>query len=204
MASVTPLRPERRPVPALHDRAINDISFIRRTMERATPFTAVPGWGGVAMGVTALAAALAAAERPPDHSWVGIWLGAAALALLIGGGAMHTKASRAGTSVLSASGRRFVLSYVPPLLVGVLLTVALVRAGQIDALPGTWLLLYGTGVVTGGAYSVRVVPLMGLCFMGLGALALFAPPTWGTALMAIGFGGLHLVFGLIIARRYGG
>ena len=80
MASVTPLRPERRPVPALHDRAINDISFIRRTMERATPFTAVPGWGGVAMGITALAAAFAAAERPPDHSWVGIWLGAAALA----------------------------------------------------------------------------------------------------------------------------
>ena len=204
MASVTPLRRDGTPVPALHDRAINDISFIRETMERAAPFTAVPGWGGFAMGVTALAAAAVGAELPTDRSWVAVWLGAAALALLIGGGAMTSKARRAGTSVFSASGRRFVLSYVPPLLVGVLLTIALVRTRQLDALPGTWLLLYGTGVVTGGAYSVRVVPLMGLCFMVLGALALFAPPAWGNALMALGFGGLHLVFGLIIARRYGG
>jgi hypothetical protein len=106
--------------------------------------------------------------------------------------------------VFSYSGRRFVLSYVPPLLVGVLLTAVLVRAGLYRALPGTWLLLYGTGVVTGGAYSVRVVPLMGLCFMALGGVALFAPAAWGNLLMAVGFGGLHIVFGIIIARRYGG
>ena len=117
---------------------------------------------------------------------------------------MRTKARRAGTVVFSYSGRRFVLSYLPPLAVGVLLTAALVRAGALWALPGTWLLLYGTGVVTGGAFSVRVVPLMGLCFMALGAVALFAPATWGTPLMAAGFGGLHIVFGLVIARRYGG
>jgi hypothetical protein len=135
---------------------------------------------------------------------VGIWLGAALLALLIGGWAMTRKASRAGTSVLSSSGRRFVLSYVPPLLVGVLLTLVLMRAAYVEALPGTWLLLYGTGVVTGGAYSVRVVPIMGLCFMALGAVALFAPAAWGNAFMAAGFGGFHLGFGLLIARRYGG
>ena len=101
-------------------------------------------------------------------------------------------------------GRRFVLSYVPPIAVGALLTVALVRAGLYQALPGTWLLLYGTGVVTGGAFSVRVVPLMGLCFMALGALALLGPAAWGNLLMAIGFGGLHIGVGWIIARRYGG
>src|SRR5512134_1658210 len=114
MASVTPLRPATRPVPALHDRAIDDLSFIRQTMERATPFTAVPGWGGVAMGATALVASAIAWGRPLDRIWVGIWLGAALLALFIGGWAMTRKASRAGTSVLSSSGRRFVLSYVPP------------------------------------------------------------------------------------------
>ena len=117
---------------------------------------------------------------------------------------MVRKARRGGTSVLSYSGRRFVLSFVPPLLVGALLTVALARGGLYPALPGTWLLLYGAGVVTGGAFSVRVVPIMGLCFMALGAAALFAAPAWGDGLMALGFGGLHLAFGAIIARRYGG
>jgi hypothetical protein len=204
MASVTPIRSQDRPVPALHDRAIDDLSFIRQTMERAAPFTAVPGWGGVAMGTTAFGAAALAHGRPLDARWVSIWLAAAALALLIGGWMMAAKAGRAGTSVLSASGRRFVFSYVPPLFVGILLTIALVRAGQLEALAGTWLLLYGTGGVTGGAYSVRVVPLMGLCFMLLGAAALFAPAEWGNTFMAVGFGGFHLAFGLVIARRYGG
>lgn len=203
MASVAPLRRRDNDTPALHDRAMDDLSFIRRTMERATPFTALPGWGGVAMGVTAAVAALLAGGTP-DLRWVAVWLATAALALLIGGATMRTKARRAGTSVFSASGRRFVLSYIPPLLVGVLLTVAFARAGLVELLPGTWLMLYGTGVVTGGAYSVRVVPLMGLCFMALGAVALFAPAAWGNAFMALGFGGLHVGFGLVIARRYGG
>jgi hypothetical protein len=190
--------------PALHARAMDNLRFIRQTMERATAFTAVPGWGGVGMGTLALAAALVAQTRLSPAEWLGTWLGTAVLALTLGGWAMSVKARRAGTPVFSYSGRRFVLSYVPPLLVGALLTGVLVRADLFQALPGTWLLLYGTGVVTGGAFSVRVVPLMGLCFMGLGAVALFGPAVWGNALMAIGFGLLHIVFGLIIARRYGG
>jgi hypothetical protein len=205
MASA-PLRSDEpeSPSPALHARAMDNLIFIRRTMERATPFTAVPGWGGVAMGCVALVASTLAATQPNVRGWIAVWVGTAALGLMIGGITMSAKARRRGTSVLSYSGRRFVLSYIPPFLVGVLLTVVLVRAGLIAALPGTWLLLYGTGVVTGGAYSVRVVPLMGLCFMGLGALALFAPAVWGNALMALGFGGFHIAFGLVIARRYGG
>jgi hypothetical protein len=202
---MTTLRPktEVSPEPALHTRAMDNLSFIRSTMERATAFTAVPGWGGVAMGATALGATLLAHGRPTAE-WLGVWLSASVLALGIGGCTMAFKARRGGTSVLSYSGRRFVLSYVPPLAVGALLTLVLVRAGLYGALPGTWLLLYGTGVVTGGAFSVRVVPLMGFCFMALGAVALLVPPVWGEWLMAAGFGGLHIIFGLIIARRYGG
>src|SRR6185312_6419387 len=190
--------------PALHARAMDNLSFIRSTMERATAFTAVPGWGGVAMGVTALAATALAHRAATPTEWLTVWLGASVLALAIGGWSMLVKARRGGTSVFSYSGRRFVLSYVPPLVVGGLLSVVLVRAGLYSALPGTWLLLYGTGVVTGGAFSVRVVPIMGLCFMALGAVALLVPPGWGEWLLAAGFGGLHIVFGLIIAGRYGG
>jgi hypothetical protein len=190
--------------PALHARAMDNLSFIRQTMERATAFTAVPGWGGVGMGVLALGASAVASTRITPHEWLVAWLGTAVAALTLGGWTMASKARRAGTVVFSYSGRRFVLSYVPPLLVGALLTGVLVRAGLYEALPGTWLLLYGTGVVTGGAFSVRVVPLMGLCFMALGVVALFGPAAWGNPLMAVGFGGLHIVFGLLIARRYGG
>jgi hypothetical protein len=190
--------------PALHARAMDNLSFIRSTMERASAFTAVPGWGGVAMGLTALSATALTQSAATRGEWLVVWLAASVLALAIGGWSMLAKARRAGTSVFSYSGRRFVLSYVPPLAVGGLLTLVLVRAGLYSTLPGTWLLLYGTGVVTGGAFSVRVVPLMGFCFMALGAIALLAPPAWGDWLMAAGFGGLHIIFGLIIARRYGG
>ena len=200
----SPQRIPRPPAEPLHARAMDDLSFIRRTMEHATAFTAVPGWGGVAMGATALvAAALAGGSVTPSGRLVP-WLVASVVALLIGGWAMAMKARRAGTTVFSYSGRRFVLSFLPPLAVGALLTAALAREGLHQALPGTWLLLYGTGIVTGGAFSIRVVPIMGICFVLLGVAALFGPPAWGNALMAAGFGGLHIVFGLLIARRYGG
>jgi hypothetical protein len=125
-------------------------------------------------------------------------------AIALGAWTMKRKANRAQVPLLSAPARKFVLSFAPPLLVGALLTAVLYRAGLSGAIPGTWLLLYGTGVVTGGAFSVRVVPVMGICFMVLGAIALFCPAAWSTAFLAAGFGGLHLIFGLIIARRYGG
>jgi hypothetical protein len=204
MASPQRVPAARSEDPSLHIRAMDNLSFIRRTMERATAFTAVPGGGGVGMGVLALAASALAPRSSAGREWLATWVTTAVAALTLGGWTMTAKARRAGTTVFSYSGRRFVLSYVPPLLVGALLTAVLVRAGLDRALPGTWLLLYGTGVVTGGAFSVRVVPLMGLCFMALGALAILGPAGWGTPLMAAGFGGLHIAFGLIIARRYGG
>ena len=206
MASPQPVsRPRSRPrAQPLHARAMDDLSFIRRTMERATAFTAVPGWGGVGMGSVALVAAAVASQADTAVAWIRCWMAAAVVALLLGGWTMAAKARRGGTPLLSWSGRRFVLSFLPPLAVGVLLTVVLVQSGVESALPGTWLLLYGTGVVTGGAFSVRAVPVMGAGFMLLGAAALFGPAAWGNPLMAAGFGGLHILFGLIIARRYGG
>jgi hypothetical protein len=190
--------------PALHARAMDNLRFIRDTMERAGSFTAVPGWGGVAMGTTVLAAAPLAALQPTPARWLAVWIAEAIVAVAIATAAVARKARIGGTPMLAAPARKFVLSLSPPLVAGALLTVVLYRAGLATRLPGLWLLLYGTGVVAGGAFSVRIVPVMGLCFMLIGACALFGPVAWGDWCMAAGFGALHVVFGLFIARRYGG
>ena len=190
--------------PALHDRAMDNLRFIRETMERASAFTAVPGWGQVAIGLTALFAALVASQQRAFGAWFAVWMAEAAVSACIAGWTMYRKAHASDTSLLSRPGRKLIINLSPPMLVGAVLTVVFCRAGLQEQLPGLWLLLYGTGVVTGGAFSVRPVPFMGLCFMFLGAGALFLPAAWGDALMAAGFGLLHVVFGLHIARNYGG
>jgi hypothetical protein len=183
---------------------MDNLRFIRQTMENATAFTAVPGWGLVMVGVTALGAALAARGEAVAEAWLAIWLGEAVVSFAIAGGATFRKARASKLPLFSMPGKRFALSFTPPMIVGALLTAVLWRYGLYAAMPGVWLLLYGTGIVTGGAFSVRVVPVMGLCFMAVGAAALFLPFEWRDWVMAAGFGGLHVIFGFIIARRYGG
>jgi hypothetical protein len=197
-----PLR-RRDPVP-IDQHAAESLRFIRRTMEQAGSFTAVPGWGGVFMGLSALAAAALAARAETPQAWLLTWLAGAGVALAIGVASILTKARASGASLLSGPARKFALAFAPPLAVGALLTLPLYRADLIALLPGVWLLLYGTAVTAGGAYSVRAIPVMGAGFLLLGAVALFAPSTWGDPLMAAGFGGLHIVFGFYIARRHGG
>jgi len=190
--------------PALHDRAIDNLRYIRETMERASALTAVPGWGQVVIGVTALTATYLAAQQPTPRAWLWVWLAEAIISSLIAGWLMDRKARASGVPLLSGPGRKVAFSLSPPMLVGALLTIALFRAGLFSTIPAVLLLLYGTGVVTGGMYSVSVVPVMGICFMLLGAVALFAPAAFGNWLLAAGFGGLHIIFGSIIARKYGG
>jgi len=188
----------------LHDRAMDNLRYIRETMERATPFTGISGRGEMAIGVTALIASVIAAQQQNFKYWLAIWLAEGFISLLIAGWSMDRKARATQTPLFSGSGRKAVFSLAPPVIAGGLLTIVLVRAGLSDAIPGVWLLLYGTGVITGGMFSVRAVPAMGLCFMALGALALFSASVWANWFMAVGFGGLHLLFGAIIVRKYGG
>ena len=220
MSSVRPLRaspPE--PPPALQDRAIDNLRFIRETMERAGAFTAVSGWGEVAIGVTALIAAAIARQQSSGARWLGVWFLEAVVSFVIAGYAMTRKARAANVPVLAGPGRKFILSFLPAMLAGMTLTALFVAIGQWPLLPGIWMLIYGAGVMAGGAFSVRIVPVMGAAFMVVGTVglaipfvaaaagipsALFSAQAIRDVLMAAGFGALHIAFGLLIARRHGG
>jgi hypothetical protein len=189
---------------SLGGRAADDLRFIRQAMERSSTFTAVPGLGGAAMGVIGLVAAAAAALQPSAERWLAVWISAAAVAFTIGIVSMWRKAVRGGLPLTGAVTRRFALSLSAPLMSGAALTWGLAQAGSWSLMPPVWLLLYGTGVVTGGVMSVPIVPVVGLCFMALGALALVTPAEWGNVWLGLGFGALQVGFGLYIARKHGG
>jgi hypothetical protein len=188
----------------LHDHALEHLRYIRDTMERAAAFTAVPGWGGVVMGATALATTAIAGPPRDSPQWVAIWIGDAVAAAAIGITAMMVKIRRSASPLVGEPTRRFALAYLPPIVGGAVVTIVFALNGLTRRLPGWWLLSYGTALTTGGALSVRVVPMMGACFMLLGVGAFMAPAEWGHFFMAAGFGGLHIGFGLVIARHYGG
>ena len=198
----TPTAPDRTP-PTLHARALADLRFIRQTMENVAPFTTLSGVGLVAIGLTAVAAG-ALAGGVPGPAWLGVWIAEAALALGVGVVSTLLKTRAARLPLLAGPVRKFAVALAAPLLVGAVLTASLARAGLHAALPGTWLMLYGTGLLAGGAFSIRLVPVMGACFLGLGAATALGSPAFGPAALAVGFGGLHVVFGVLVARGHGG
>jgi len=190
--------------PLVATNVADDLRFIRDTMERSAAFTAVSGWGQVLLGTTATAAAVLASRQTTPYGWLRVWLAEGLLAVAIGLLACTWKANRRGLPLFSGPARKVALGLAPPLVAGAFLTFLLFRSGQEAALPALWLLLYGAGIMTGGAFSVPIVPVMGLCFMLLGGLTVLGPASWGNWFLAAGFGGLHILFGLMIARRHGG
>jgi hypothetical protein len=206
MGQIQPLRKETstaEPV-KISDRAIDNLAFIRETMERSTHFTAVPGYGGILMGLTAVVAAYIAQQQPSVRDWLAVWLTEAGLAFAIGLLAMWQKTKISQTPLISGPSKKFAFGFAPPLIAGVAITIGLYRFGHFEIMAPVWMLLYGTAVVTGGAFSVRVVPVMGWIFMAFGAIAFALPAGFGNILMGVTFGLVHIVFGIIIARRYGG
>lgn len=189
---------------SIHGKAASDLAYIRRTMDGSMRFSAVSGWGGIAMGGVALLAAPVAGARAEAAGWLLVWLAAALLGVLAGGGATVVKTRRTGESLVAGAGRRFAFGLGPPLLLGALLTVGLWNAGQAALLPPTWLLVYGTALTTAGYHAVTTIPAMGCAFLVLGAAALEAGPAWGDHFMALGFGGVHLAGGAVVLRRHGG
>lgn len=191
-------------VASVTDHAAESLAFIRHAMERGSTFSAVPGMGGAIMGGIGLTAAAVAAWQPSAERWLAVWLIAAALALTTAIVAMRRKAARLGATLAGVPAQRFALSLSAPLVAGAALTLGLWMHGVWALMPPVWLLLYGAGVVTGGAFSVAPMRLLGVCFMALGLLAVVTPPAWGNVWLGVGFGALQVGFGLYIARTHGG
>ena len=204
MVPVLPLKPRKTNPPEMQARAMDNLRFIRETMEAAGTFTAVSGWGQVVIGCTAVLAAVLASRQESGVEWVLVWTAEAILAGLISVWFMYHKAKSSSLPLLSASARKLLFSFTPVFVSGMVITYAFVKNDMQPMLPAIWMLLYGTGVVAAGAFSVRIVPVMGAAFIALGGVAFFAPPAWDTALMIASFGLVHIVFGFIIARRHGG
>ena len=188
----------------MSSQAADNLLFIRSAMERSSTFTAIPGKGGVAMGVVAFAAALTAASQPNDERWLVTWLVAAAIASVIGLATMAHKARQAGLPLAGGSARRFALGMAAPFVAGAAITYELWTVGNFTVMAPAWLLLYGAGVLTGGMFSVPIVRAVGLCFMAVGIAAIATPHEWGNLWLAVGFGGLQAGFGIYIARNHGG
>jgi len=198
-------KPDQRDTAAtsLHGVAADNLRFIRATMENATAFTGISGKGYALAGLTAIAAAWIAAQQTLPLLWLAVWLLEATLACSVTLLLSADKARRQGKSLWSGSGRKLLFAFLPTMAVGAVVTLAFYLQGNTVLLPGLWLILYGAGVMTAGAHSIRPVPLMGFLFIMLGSAQLLVPATANLTL-ALGFGGLHLAFGILIWRQHGG
>jgi hypothetical protein len=195
--------PDRQPR-SVSSQAADNLTFIRSAMERSSTFTAIPGTGGVVMGVIGLIAAGVGARQPTADRWLGTWLAAASVAAIVELAAMTRKAQRAGMTLTGTNARKFALGMAAPLVAGAAITYELWTVRDFTVMAPAWLLLYGAGLLTGGMFSVPVVRAIGVCFMAAGIAAILMPPEWGNFWLAIGFGGLHMAFGAYIARNHGG
>jgi len=189
---------------ALQRRALEDLSFIRNTMAGASGYTTFSGRGLLVVGIGALIAGALATLAQPGMARVQVWLIDAVLSVGIGVTAVVIKANVAQQPLFAGPVRKFSIGFLPALMAGAALTVQMIGDGSWDRMPGIWLLAYGTALLSAGATSVAVIPAMGGGFFVLGCAALFGPTIWGNPLLMLGFGGLHLCFGALIARRYGG
>ena len=193
----------------LHLHAMDNISYIRATMDRSSQFTDVPGWGLVIVGVLATLGSYIATLHLTTYWWVNTWITIGVISMGIGVVAMRLKANKVKAKLFSAPGRRFLLCFAPTIVAGMALTDLIFW----ELLPGMWLLMYGLAVMTAGVFSKPIVPFLGLPFFTLGIITMQLPDlftpligTYTTAdlFMVMGFGVCHIIYGLIIALRHGG
>jgi hypothetical protein len=203
--SASPNRPKRHEPPTPIDSgALENLRYIRSTIEAAHTFTTVPGKGCIAMGLTALAAVGLESIPALAAHWLAIWVGAAIIACGSALWFMEQKAHAQGLSLRRAVARRFFMTLAPAFLTGAILTAALAGHVNRELITGMWLLLYGTGLAACGLFAIPAVFTAGLAFLGLGAATLWLPPGSAHIVLALGFGGIHLALGTAIVRHHGG
>jgi hypothetical protein len=190
------------PIP-IEDRALGTLAYIRRSIETSGSL-AVPGMAGVVMGCIGLLAAATASTPRWAPSWPAIWTFAGAIAFLVGGALMARETAQSGHARYLGPVRKFLLCLCPALFAGAVLTAVLWRAAMFSLLPGTWLLLYGCAVLSASTVTIpstmRLISIMGALFVGLGSLAFVLPAQTHTWILGIGFGALHILFGMLIGR----
>jgi hypothetical protein len=184
---------------ALETHALGTLKYIRASID-AAGLLAVPGSAGIAMGAVGLSAALLASHPQLATHWFRIWLCAAVAAFVCGSTLMVHQAMRNGAALYRGPVRKFLLCLSPPLLAGAVLTLRLWLRHDLELIPGSWLLLYGCGVTAAGTMTVRPVGIMGILFLMLGVVALQLPAEFANVVLGVGFGGLHLAFGIVIGR----
>ena len=159
---------------------------------------------GIVMGIIGiLAAILVSLPRWTPH-WLAIWLLAAVIALLLGGALVARQIAQRGHTRYLGPARKFLLCLCPALLAGAVLTWVLLTAGMSGVIPGMWLLLYGCAVVSASTATVtgiaRLIGIMGALFVVLGSITFALPPMTHTLMLGLGFGVVHIIFGILIGR----
>jgi hypothetical protein len=191
-----------RPVP-IESRALGTLSYIRASIDAASSL-AVPGLAGIVMGAIGAVAALLTYVPAIENYWLAVWLGAACVAFVLGGVLVARQVSQRGGSLISGPFRKFLMCLCPSLLAGAVLTLVLSLAHMRHLIPGTWLLLYGCAVIAAStatnSRSLPIVASMGAFFILLGGAAFALPSSSHMLLLGVGFGGLHLVSGILIGR----
>jgi hypothetical protein len=187
----------------IETRALGTLAYIRRSIDSSASM-AVPGTAGVAMGTVGLAAAICASFPRWAPYWMQIWMVAGAIAFVGGGALMAREAAQSGHARYLGPVRKFMLCLCPALFAGGVLTMVLWRANMQGLLPGTWLLLYGCAVVSASTVTVaatmRLLCIMGALFAALGSIAFALPAGPHTSMLGLGFGVLHIAFGLLVGR----
>jgi hypothetical protein len=190
------------PIP-IETRALGTLAYIRRSIDSSASM-AVPGMAGVVMGGIGIAAAICASITRWAAHWMEIWICAAAFAFVVGGALMAREAAQSGHARYLGPVRKFMLCLGPALFAGAVLSAVLWHDRMEGLLPGTWLLLYGCAVLSASTVTVaatmRLLCIMGALFVALGSVAFALPPGPHTSMLGLGFGVLHIVFGLLLGR----